>query len=204
MSYPASLRIMWPIWIFIIVMSSGHPSEPTSKDVSSDQYPESSFYYKPEISIPYLPKYPWWRFFQSAYNSLLLPKRNLHRFCKPNKKKKAWQNTGAINTYTSSGLAHYLLCGDSLSTNFLFMKADCYNTSTNGTLDFDNALCIWVCVKQSFISATWTSYVYFFLHGSTLQSHTVIIWRAISAFCLNWCRNLLFCVFSCKKYSATS
>ena len=28
------------------------------------------------------------------------------------------------------------------------MKADCYNTSTNRTLDFDNAFCIWVCVKQ--------------------------------------------------------
>ena len=84
-------------------------------------------------------------------------------------------------THTSSGLAHYLLCGDSLSTNFLLMKADCYNTSTNGTLDFDNALCIRVCIEQPLISATWTSYVYFFLHDSALQSHNVIIWRAKSA-----------------------
>ena len=115
----------------------------------------------------HLPKHVFYWFFRSAYLLLLLSKMKLHRFCKPNKKKKAWQNTGAINTYTSSGLAHYLLCGDSLSTNFLLMKADCYNTSTNGALNLDNPLCIRVCIEQPLISATWTSYVYFFLHNST-------------------------------------
>lgn len=109
-----------------------------------------------------------------------------------------------FSTYTSSGLAHYLLCGDSLSTNFLLMKADCYNTSTNGTFDFDNALCIRVCIEQPLISATWTSYVYLFLHDSTLQSHTVIIWRAKSSihFCSDW--DFYFCLFPCRKDSASS
>ena len=109
-----------------------------------------------------------------------------------------------FSTYTSSSLAHYLLYGDSLSTNFLLMKADCYNTSTNGTLNFDNAFCIRVCIEQPLISATWTSYVYFFLHDSTLQSHTVIIWRAKSSipFRFNW--NFLFCRFPCRKDSASS
>ena len=42
------------------------------------------------------------------------------------------------------------------------MKADCYNTSTNGTFDFNNALyCSWICVKQSFIFTTWTSHMHF-------------------------------------------
>ena len=129
---------------------------------------------------------------------------NLHRFCKPYQKKKTWQNIGAINTYTSSGLAHYLLCGDSLSTNFLFMKADCYNTSTDWTFNLDNALCIRVCIEQPLISAAWTSYMYLFLHDSTLQSHTVIIWRAKSTiyFCSGW--DFCFCLFPCRKDSASS
>ena len=204
MSYPASLRIMWPIWIFIFVMSSGHPSEPASTDTGSDQSPKALPITSRIFQSLYLPKYLWWRFFRSAYLLLLLIKMKLHCFCKSGKKKKAWQNTGAINTYTSSGLAHYLLCGDSLSTNFLFMKADCYYTSTNGTFDFDNALCIRVCIEQPLISAAWTSYMYFFLHDSTLQSHTVIIWRAKSTihFCSDW--DFYFCLFLCRKDSASS
>ena len=82
-------------------------------------------------------------------------------------KKKTRQNTGVFNTYTSSGLAHYLLCGDSLSTNFLMMKTDSYNTSTYRAFYFDNSLCIWVCVKQPFIFAAWTGYMYLFPHSFT-------------------------------------
>ena len=109
-----------------------------------------------------------------------------------------------FSTYTSSGLAHYLLCGDSLSTNFLLMTADCYNPSTNRTFDFDNALCIRVCIEQPLISAAWTSYMYFFLHDSTLQSHTVIIWRAKSAIFFRFDWNFQFCLFPCRKDSAPS
>ena len=83
------------------------------------------------------------------------------------------------------------------------MKADCYNTSTNGRFDFDNALCIRVCIEQPLISAAWTSYMYFFLHDSTLQSHTVIIWRAKSTihFCSDW--DFYFCLFPSRKDSAS-
>ena len=122
--------------------------------------PKNFFLLQAEYFNPHLPKYLWWRFFRSFYNFLLLLKMKLHRFCNPDKKKKAWQNIGAINTYTSSGLAHYLLCGDSLSTNFLFMKADCYHCSTDRAFYFNNAFNLFrICVKQSFIFTTWTSHM---------------------------------------------
>lgn len=47
----------------------------------------------------------------------------------------------------SSGLAHYLLCGDSLSTNVLQMKADCDYSFTDRTLNFYNALRVWIRIE---------------------------------------------------------
>ena len=88
MSYPASLRIMWPIWIFIVVMSSGHPSEPASTDTGSDQSPKVLPITSRVFQSPYLPKYHLRRFFRSACLLLLLLKIKLHRFCKPDKKEK--------------------------------------------------------------------------------------------------------------------
>ena len=106
------------------------------------------------------------------------------------------ENTGASCTYISSGPSHYLLCGDSLSTNFLMMKADCNHTSTDGTFNLYDSFCIRLSIKQSFIFTTWTSYMYFIPHGSTLQSMSIIIWRAKSSFLFNTCHHFLFSFFS--------
>lgn len=59
----------------------------------------------------------------------------------------------------------FLLCTDSLSTNFLLMKADRYHCSTDRAFYFNNAFNLFrICVKQSFIFTTWTSHMHF-LHN---------------------------------------
>lgn len=95
--------------------------------------------------------------------------------------KKGLTKYRCLYTHTSSGLAHYLLCGDLLSTNTLMMKADSNHSFTDRTLNFNDPFRIWICIKQSFIFATWTGYMHIVSHDSPLQSHSIIIWRMVAA-----------------------
>ena len=85
-------------------------------------------------------------------------------------------------THTSSGLAHYLLCGYLLGTNLLQMKAYGNDSFAHRTFNLDYSLCCaWVSVEQSSVFTTRTCYMHFisFFHHRRLQSMIIIIWRAM-------------------------
>lgn len=101
-----------------------------------------------------------------CYLLLYFKKENPALFCKPDNRKRPDKIQMLFSTYTSSGPGCYdYSCTDSLSTNFLLMKADRYHCSTDRAFYFNNAFNLFrICVKQSFIFTTWTSHMHF-LHN---------------------------------------
>lgn len=73
-----------------------------------------------------------------------------------------------------------LLCADSLSTNFLLMKADCYYSFTDRAFDFNNTFITRICIKQSLILAARTCYMYFLCQSLSppfSDHNSMEIWR---------------------------
>ena len=122
---------------------------------------------------------------QATKNLYLLTSIFYFSFCKKKfseKTEKGLTKYRWYYTHTSSGLAHYLLCGYLLGTNLLQMKAYGNDSFTHRTFNLNYSLCCaWVSVEQSSVFTTRTCYMHFisFFHHRRLQSMIIIIWRAM-------------------------
>ena len=122
---------------------------------------------------------------QATKNLYLLTSIFYFSFCKKKVSEKTEKGLTKYRwyyTHTSSGLAHYLLCGYLLGTNLLQMKAYGNDSFAHRTFNLNYSLCCaWVSVEQSSVFTTRTCYMHFisFFHHRRLQSMIIIIGRTM-------------------------